>query len=451
MTSFLTNLVAFIALISILVAVHEFGHYIVGRWSGMKVLRFSIGFGKPIWMRRSGKDQTEYCVSAIPLGGYVRFLDSREGTIEPEDEGRAFDQRPIPARIVVLLAGPAFNFLFAILAYWVLMAGGVTIIKPAVGVVEPNSYADQAGLKFGDKIVSVGDVAATQWEATLVAILGEMVDDGRVPLTLESSDGRQRQALIDVGSDKTRLTEPGVLFNGLGFVPWQPPAIIAELPEDGVAVHSGLAIGDRITTIAGEPIKNFEDLSNAVRPRAGQDVVIEYVRDGYTDAVDVRIGERVIDGETSGYLGVGWTTEGGDSYYQRLAYTPLESLHAAVEKTWMSTVFTVNMLGRMVTGDVSIKNISGPINIAQIAGASVERGWRYFLGILAIISISLGVLNLLPIPVLDGGQIVYQVAEAVKGGPLTERAQIIGQQAGILALLLLMSFAFYNDIARLFG
>lgn len=451
MTSFLTNLVAFIALISILVAVHEYGHYIIGRWSGMKVLRFSIGFGKPIWMHRSGKDQTEYCVSAIPLGGYVRFLDSREGIIEPEDEGRAFDQRPVPARIAVLLAGPAFNFLFAILAYWVLMAGGVTIIKPAVGVVEPNSYADLAGLEFGDKIISVGDVAATQWETTLVAILGEMVDDGRVPLTLEGSDGRQRQALIDVGSDKTRLTEPGVLFSGLGFVPWQPPAIIAELPEDGVAVHSGLAIGDRITTIAGETIKNFEDLSNAVRPRAGQDVMIEYVRDGYTDSVDVRIGERVIEGETSGYLGVGWTTEGGETYYQRLAYTPLESLHAAVEKTWMSTVFTVNMLGRMVTGDVSIKNISGPINIAQIAGASVERGWRYFLGILAIISISLGVLNLLPVPVLDGGQIMYQLAEAVKGSPLTERAQIIGQQAGILALLLLMSFAFYNDIARLFG
>jgi regulator of sigma E protease len=441
MTSFLTNLAAFIALISILVAVHEYGHYIVGRWSGMKVLRFSIGFGKPIWMRRSGKDQTEYCVSAIPLGGYVRFLDSREGIIEPQDEGRAFDQRP----------GPAFNFLFAILAYWVLMAGGITIIKPAVGVVEPNSYADQAGLEFGDKIVNVGDVAATQWESTLVAILGEMVDDGRVPLTLEGSDGRQRQALIDVGSDKTRLTEPGVLFDGLGFVPWQPPAIIAELPDDGAAVHSGLAIGDRITTIAGEIIKNFEDLSNAVRPRAGQDVVIEYVRDGDTDSVDVRIGERVIDGETSGYLGVGWTTEGGESYYQQLAYTPLESLYAAVDKTWMSTVFTVNMLGRMVTGDVSIKNISGPINIAQIAGASAARGWRYFMGILAVISISLGVLNLLPVPVLDGGQIVYQLVEAVKGGPLTERAQIIGQQVGILALLLLMSFAFYNDIARLFG
>jgi regulator of sigma E protease len=420
MTSFATNLVAFMLLISILVAVHEYGHYIVGRWSGMKVLRFSIGFGKPIWTHVGKKDNTEFCISAIPLGGYVRFLDSREGIVEPEDEGRAFDQRPISARIAVLFAGPAFNFLFAIIAYWLLMAGGVMIVKPAVGVVEPDSYADMAGLEFGDKIIQVGDEDTAQWESTLVAILGEMVDDGRVPLTLQGADGRQRQTVIDVGGDKTRLTEPGVLFDGLGFVPWQPPAIIADLPDDGAAASSGLAIGDRITSIAGDTIKNFDDL-------------------------------RVAVGESYGYLGVGWATEGGEEYYQRIIYTPLQSLNAAIEKTWMSTVFTVNMLGRMVTGDVSMKNISGPINIAQIAGDSVERGWRYFVGILAIISISLGVLNLLPVPVLDGGQIVYQVIEAMKGGPLTERTQIIGQQVGIFALLLLMSFAFYNDIARIFG
>ena len=451
MTSFLTNLIAFIALISILVAVHEYGHYIVGRWMGMKVLRFSIGFGKPIWRRKSGADQTEYCVSAIPLGGYVKFLDSREGAVDEADAGRAFDHRPVPARIAVLLAGPAFNFLFAILAYWVLMAGGVMVVTPAVGVVEADSYADRAGLEFGDKILKVGDVPVSQWEATLVAILGEMVDDGRVPLTLESSDGRQRIATLDVGGDKTRLTEPGVLFDGLGFVPWQPPAVIADLPEDGAAVNSGLAIGDRITSIAGITIKNFDDLRIAVQPRAGQEVTIEYVRNGRAESVDIRLGERVVDGEVTGYLGVGWTTDGADAYYQRLVYSPLESLYAAAQRTWMSTVFTVEMLGRMVTGDVSIKNISGPINIAQIAGESAERGWRYFVGILAVISISLGVLNLLPVPVLDGGQIVFQVAEALKGAPLTERTQIIGQQVGILALLLLMSFAFYNDIARLFG
>ncbi len=451
MTSFLTNLVAFIALISILVAVHEYGHYIVGRWCGMKVLRFSIGFGKPIWMRTGGDDRTEYCVSAIPLGGYVRFLDSREGLVEPEDEGRAFDQRPIPARVVVLLAGPLFNFFFAVLAYWLLMAGGELVIKPAVGVVEAGSYADKAGLEFGDRIVSVGDTQVTQWEPALVAILGEMVDDGRVPMTLESAAGRQRQAMLDVGSDKTRLTEPGALFDGLGFVPWQPPAVIADLPDDGVAASSGLEIGDRITSIAGETIKSFNDLRSVVQPRAGKLVSIEYVRDGLAASVDVRIGERDINGETQGYLGVGWTTETGDVYYQRISYTPLESLHAAMQRTWMSTVFTVNMLGRMVTGDVSIKNISGPINIAQIAGESVARGWRYFVSILAVISISLGVLNLLPVPVLDGGQIVYQLVEALQGGPMTERAQILGQQVGILALLLLMSFAFYNDIARIFG
>lgn len=352
MTSFLTNLVAFVALISILVAVHEYGHYIVGRWSGMKVLRFSIGFGKPIWMRKSGADQTEYCISAIPLGGYVKFLDSREGAVDAADAGRAFDQRPVPARIAVLLAGPAFNFLFAILAYWVLMAGGVMVVTPAVGVVEADSYADRAGLEFGDKILKVGDAAVSQWEATLVAMLGEMVDDGRVPLTLESSDGRQRIATLDVGSDKTRLTEPGVLFDGLGFAPWQPPAVIADLPDDGAAVNSGLAIGDRITSIAGVTIKNFDDLRIAVQPRAGQEVTIEFIRNGRAESLEVRLGERVVDGEVTGYLGVGWTTDGADAYYQRIVYSPLESLYAATQRTWMSTVFTVEMLGRMVTGDV---------------------------------------------------------------------------------------------------
>jgi regulator of sigma E protease len=313
------------------------------------------------------------------------------------------------------------------------------------------SYADQAGLEFGDKIIRVGDVVATEWESTLVAILGEMVDDGRVPLTLAGSDGRERQTTLQVGSDKTRLTEPGVLFEGLGFVPWQPPAIIAELPEDGPAANSGLAIGDRITTIAGQTIRNFEDLRIAVQPRAGEEVVIEYARKGQPGAVDVQIGERTVDDATHGYLGVGWSSEGGEDFYQRIAYTPLESLNSAINRTWTSTVFTVNMLGRMVTGDVSIKNISGPIKIAQIAGESAERGWRYFVSIMAVISISLGVLNLLPIPVLDGGQIVYQLAEGLKGSPMSERAQIIGQQAGILALLLLMSFAFYNDISGILG
>lgn len=448
MGSALTNLLAFIAAISILVAVHEYGHYIVGRLAGMKVLRFSIGFGRPVWMWIAGKDKTEYCVSAIPLGGYVRFLDSREGPVDPEDEGRAFNHRPISARIVVLLAGPAFNFLFAIFAYWALLAGGVTLLVPAVGTVEADSYAEEAGLRFGDKIVAVGNTETADWESTLVAILGEMVSDGRVPLTLEDDAGRQRIAVIDVGDDKTRLTEPGVLFDGLGFEPWQPPAVVGELADGGAAEAAGLAVGDRITSIDNEPIGNFNDLRAVVGARANRQVTVEYVRDGRSVSVDAVLGEHDVDGEKRGLLGIALSESIGD-YYQRRTFTPLESLAEAASKTWTSTLFTVQMLSRMVTGDVSIKNISGPINIAQFAGDSAQRGIRSFLGFLAIVSISLGVLNLLPVPVLDGGQIVYQVVEMIKGSPMTERAQILGQQAGILALLLLMSFAFYNDIARI--
>jgi len=450
MGSALVNLLSFVVAISLLVAIHEFGHYIVGRWAGMKVLRFSIGFGTPIWSRRAGKDDTEYCIASIPLGGYVRFLDSREGPIPPEDEGRAFNHRPIPQRIAVLAAGPLFNFLFAIVAYWALFMPGVMVLQPAIGDVEPGSYADRAGLQYGDKILAVDGKEVGDWESTLVAILDSMVATGQVPLSLEDENGGQRRAVLDVGSDATRLTEPGVLFDGLGFDVWQPPAVIGSLTAGLPAEEAGLEVGDRITAIDGERVASWSDLLAAVQPRPGQTVSVGYVRDGYPGAVDLTLGEDMVDEERRGLIGIGIANSWEDYYFLR-KYNPFESLSAAVEKTWTSTLFTVRMLGRMVTGDVSMKNISGPINIAQFAGESAERGVSYFLGFLAIISISLGVLNLLPIPVLDGGQIVYQLAELVKGSPLTERAQILGQQIGILALLLLMSFAFYNDIARILG
>lgn len=444
------SILAFVAAISILVAVHEYGHYIVGRWTGMKVLRFSIGFGKPVWSRVSGKDQTEYCISAIPLGGYVRFLDSRDGPVEPEDEGRAFDHRPIAARIAVLLAGPAFNFIFAVLAYWVLLSGGVMTLKPAVGDVTPGSYADKAGLTFGDKIIAVDNVATPDWESALVRILESMVTDGRVPLSLESEAGRVRSAVIDVGSDRARLTEPGQLFEGLGFEVWQPPAEIGTLSPGGPAESAGLRVGDSIVAIDGVRTKTFSDMVGVLSPLANERVAIEYVRDGQEAVVDVKLGEHEVDGEQRGLLGVS-PSQLSSEYYYRRNFSPVESLSAAANKTWTSTLFTVHMLSRMVTGDVSIKNISGPINIGQIAGESAQRGATYFLSFLAVVSISLGVLNLLPVPVLDGGQIVYQLIEMVKGSPMTERAQMLGQQVGIFALLLLMSFAFYNDIARILG
>jgi regulator of sigma E protease len=450
MTGALTNLLAFIVAISVLVAVHEFGHYIVGRWCGMKVLRFSIGFGKPVWTKIAGQDRTEYCISAIPLGGYVKFLDEREGPIDPEDQGRAFTHKPIASRIAVLLAGPFFNFLFAIVAYWALFINGVPTMKPAVGEVAEGTYAAEAGLVFGDRILKVGDRSATDWETALVSMLDEMVSNGRVPLELEGKDGWVRETTIDVGDDASRLTEPGMLFDGLGFQPWQPPAIVGSVTEDGAARAGGIVDGDRIVAIDGETVATFNDLHRVVSARPDKTVMVRVVRRNQEFSREVTIGSQERDGATIGLLGVIRTETPPDLYYVR-KYGPLTAIGHAIERSWTSIGFTVRMLSRMVTGDVSIKNISGPINIAQYAGNSAAAGVNAYLNFLALVSISLGVLNLLPIPILDGGQIVYQSIEGLKGSPLSEKAQIFGQKVGIFALLLLMSFAFYNDIARIIG
>jgi len=450
MTGALTNLVAFIVAISVLVAVHEFGHYIVGRWCGMKVLRYSIGFGKPLWTRIAGADKTEYCLSAIPLGGYVKFLDERDGPVAPEDYGRAFNHKPVSSRILVLLAGPLFNFLFAIVAYWFLFINGVPTMKPAVGEVAANTYAAEAGLEFGDRILKVGDRDATDWETALVSMLDEMVSDGRIPLELEGEDGWVRRTTIDVGDDASRLTEPGLLFDGLGFQPWQPRAIVGNVSEDGAADAAGIMEGDRITAIGGEKVVTFRDLQRVVSAIPDETVIIQLIRRNELLSREVTIGLREQDGETVGLLGVGISTGSADYWYVR-QYGPFLAMGQAIEKTWTSIGFTFRMLGRMLTGEVSIKNISGPINIAQYAGNSAAAGLNPFLNFLALISISLGVLNLLPVPILDGGQIVYQAIEGLKGSPLSEQAQLFGQKVGIVALLLLMTFAFYNDIARIIG
>ena len=450
MSTFLGSLLAFIVAISVLVAVHEFGHYLVGRWCGMKVLRYSIGFGKPLWMRVAGRDRTEYCLSAIPLGGYVKFLDEREGPVEAGDQGRAFNHRPVPQRIAVLLAGPMFNFLFAVIAYWALFVSGIPTVKPEVGQVTPGSYADAAGLEYGDRIVRIGDRETPDWETALVAMLDEMVEHGRVPLEVERASGERHRAELDVGDEAARLTEPGLLFEGLGFEPWRPPAVVGSLEEGGAAEAAGIREGDRIVAIAGEPVESFVDLQEIVLSRPGEEVAVTLVRDGRERTLGLTLGSREVDGRQVGFMGVGVAARAGDHWYMR-QFGPVGAVGEALERTWSSTGFTIRMLARMVTGDVSIKNISGPINIAQYAGDSAAAGLNAFLSFLAIVSISLGVLNLLPIPILDGGQIVYQTVELVKGTPLSDRSQLIGQQVGIVALLLLMSFAFYNDLARIFA
>ena len=443
MSGALTNLGAFIVAISILVAVHEFGHYIVGRWCGMKVLRFSIGFGKPIWTKVAGVDRTEYCISNIPLGGYVKFLDEREGPIDEADRGRAFNHRPIPARIAVLLAGPAFNFLFALVAYWVLSMQGVPTLRPVIGEVQPDSYAAAAGLESNVLLTRVGDQAIDDWGTASLSILDEMVSTGQVPLVVQDVYGVERTVTIDVGEDRTRLTEPGSLFEGLGFLPGQPLAIAEQVTAGAAAEQAGMLPGDRIISVNGEDTLTFNDMAAVIVALPDRTVPIGIVRDGlrqtlYVDVMAVETADGVV-----GRIGI------ASRYLKQFGAIP--AVFESFSRTARETTFTVRMLWNMVTREVSVKNISGPISIAQFVGDSARAGFSYVLTILALISISLGVLNLLPIPMLDGGQIVYQSVEWIKGSPMSDRAQMFGQQVGILAILLLMSFAFYNDIARLLG
>lgn len=443
MSGALNNLLAFIVAISVLVAIHEFGHYLVGRWCGMKVLRFSIGFGKPLWTWIAGADRTEYCISSIPLGGYVKFLDEREGPVDQADRGRAFNHRPIPARIAVLLAGPAFNFLFAILAYWVLSMQGVPTLRPVIGPVEPDSYAAEAGLRPDELLVAVGDQAIDNWSTALLSILDEMVATGKVPVLVQDIHGDERSVTIDVGDDRTRLTEPGTLLTGLGFVPGAPLAI-AEWVEPGAAAEqAGFLPGDRIVSVDGQDTVTFTEMAAVIVELPGKTVPVGILRDGRRETLYVDVAAFDTDDGVVGRIGI------GPRFLKR--FGPVAAVGESVSRTARETVFTVRMLWNMVTRQVSIKNISGPISIAQYVGESARAGLPYVLAILALISISLGVLNLLPIPMLDGGQIVYQSVEWIKGSPMSERAQLLGQQVGIMAILLLMSFAFYNDISRLFG
>ena len=452
-----TSVLAFVVAIGVLVAVHEFGHYWVARRLGFKVLRFSIGFGRPLvkWEGKS-PDRTEYVIAAIPLGGYVKMLDAREGPVGPGDEGRAFQDRPPLARIAVLLAGPGFNFVFALAAFWLVFMHGVPGLKPVVGDVRTGSIAEQAGLLPEDTVLSVAGRPVATREGALLGMLDAIVDGGAVPLVVAGEGGAERSLTLAVPAERRRdLTEPGALLGGLGFGFWLPrqPVIVEALTAGGPAAAAGLLAGDEIVAVDGEPVADFPAFVERIRLRPGQDVRLTVRRDGGERELPVAVAAESVDGVLVGRIGV---TVGGnlrfpDEMRTLERYGPIAAVVPAAGETWSKTLLTVKFLWRMVTGDVSTKNISGPINIAQYAGLSALGGIGYFLGFLALVSISLGVLNLLPIPILDGGQILYQLAEIVKGRPLSEELQVAGQKAGVVLLVALMGFAFYNDIARLIG
>ncbi len=455
---FLIAIAAFIVAIGVLVAVHEFGHFWVARRLGIRVLRFSIGFGKPLWRRTYGKDAVEYVVAAIPLGGYVKMLDEREGNVAPEEAARAFNRQPIWKRIAVLLAGPAFNLIFAVFLYWVLFAAGVPALKPVVGAVAPESIAAQAGLMEEDEILAVDGMPTPTLEAATLRILEDMTDDGTINLRVRGADGSERELALQAAGRTRELTQPGALLVGLGFDIWRPrvAAIVGQVVPGSAAEQAGLQPGDEILAFDGQPLADFSALVRQVEPSMGRAVTVEVRRDGQVLQLPVTIGEQTVAGRKVGLIGVVPSNQALPSHSGREAsdmltlqqYGLVAAVGHATIKTWDTSVFTLRILGRIVTGNVSLKAISGPISIAETTGFAARQGWRVFLSTLALISISLGVLNLMPIPILDGGQIVYQIAELVKGRPVSERAQLIGQQIGIMMLFLVMSLAFYNDIAR---
>jgi len=446
-------LAAFLVAIGILVAVHEFGHYWVAKRLGFKVLRFSIGFGKPLLMRvGNDADRTEYCLAAIPLGGYVKLLDEREAEVDPAELHRSFTRRPVLHRIAVLLAGPAMNLLFAALLYSILAMVGTEIVKPVVGQVRLDGPAAAAGLQRGDQIVRVGDRSVADTEELQIALIREFTDDGVIPLRVRR-DGSELRLTLRVASDRRAMTEPGMLLPGLGFdlATWNANTLIHDVPVGSAGARAGLRAGDRVLAVDGQPVVNSTEFVAMVNAAPGRDISIEVERASDRLRIVAPVPRVVEQGRAIGRLGIA-LVEGPRAYPPGLVEThragPIDAVVLGVAKTWEMSSLTVQMLWRIVTGQVSAKNISGPISIAEFAGISAYLGLSAFLAFLAIISVSLGVLNLMPVPLLDGGQVVYQLVEAVKGTPLSERAQLVGQQVGIALLVVLMSLAFYNDISR---
>ncbi len=450
----LSYVLAFLVAIGVLVAVHEYGHFWMARRLGIRVLRFSIGFGRALWSRR-GADGTEYALSAIPLGGYVKLLDEREGPVDPALASQAYNRKPVWVRILVLLAGPLANFLFAVAAYWVLFVAGIPALKPVLGEIEPDTIAARAGLRPGDEIVGVGSRETGTREAAVLALIDELMNGEPIELRVMDAEGDTRVAELRIDGDRRALTEPGALLPGLGFDFWYPvvPARVGKVLPGSPAERAGLREGDSILAVDGEPVADFAALVARVQPRPGARLDFTIERDGGTLGIPVEVeaqreGERLV-----GRIGVQPAAPEALPEGMRTLerYGPLGAVARATDKTWDMSVLTVRMLWNVATGDVSVKNLSGPINIAEYAGFSARQGILAFLSFLAIVSVSLFVLNLLPIPILDGGQIVYQLAELAKGSPLSDRAQAVGQQIGLLLLLVLMSFAFYNDLSRLFS
>jgi len=440
----LQNIFGFIIAIGVLVAFHEFGHYWVARRLGVKVLRYSIGFGKPLVIWRRGPDNTEYAISAIPLGGYVKMLDEREGPVAPEELHRAFNRQSLGVRAAIVAAGPLFNLLFAVLAYWFVFVSGTQELRAYLGEPLADTPAAAAGFQRGDEVLAVDGDPVKSWDQLLLTLLDAGVDRAQVSVQVLTRDGQQAIRQLDLSGIRALGDEQDFMkVVGLRMLFPDIPAVIAGVRAGSAADAAGLKAGERVVAIDAQPVDGWKQMAEYLAARPGQQVTLSLTGADGARTVTVTLGTAEVQGRTVGQLGV------EPAIFREVRYDPLAALPRAVEETWLASSLTLKVLYKMLVGDASIKNLSGPLNIAQIAGQSVELGLSYFVKFLAIVSVSLAVLNLLPVPVLDGGHLFYYALEAVRGRPLSERAQQIGQQIGVAMLLLLMTIAFYNDITRL--
>jgi len=458
MSEVLSSIWWLLVALGLLITFHEFGHFWVARRLGVRVLRFSVGFGRPLW-KHIGKDGVEYTLAAIPLGGYVKMLDEREGQVEAIDLDQAFNRKPLWVRTAIVSAGPAFNLLLAVFAFWIMFMVGIPENRPIIG--EVSGIAAEAGLQPGDEIRALDGQQTSTWTHTLLGLITFALDRDDVEVTVADKSGNESQHLLKLSALGDDFSEENSL-ESIGIEPWRLnlPAVVGEVSPDSAAAEAGIYTGDRIISIAGEAVQGWNWVGYLLQEhgQAGTPLPVVIERDGVEIEMQIRP-RKESTGWFSSRLLLGVSnreiTDEQRADWERSSFIkqfgPLQGLQSAVSETWRLTTTTFGLLGRMVTGNASVKNLSGPISIAQFANSSAERGLANFLFFLGAISLSLGILNLLPIPVLDGGHLMYYLIEWVKGSPVSDRAQIAGQYFGLVALAGLMSLAFINDILRLVG
>ncbi|WLH31325.1 sigma E protease regulator RseP [Pseudomonas canadensis] len=449
--SALYMIVGTLVALGVLVTFHEFGHFWVARRCGVKVLRFSVGFGMPLvrWHDRRG---TEFVIAAIPLGGYVKMLDEREGEVPADQLDQSFNRKTVRQRIAIVAAGPIANFLLAMVFFWVLAMLGSQQVRPVIGAVEPDSIAAKAGLVAGQEIVSIDGEPTTGWGAVNLQLVRRLGESGIVNVVVREQDSTSetpRELALDHWLKGADEPDP---IKSLGIRPWRPalPPVLAELDPKGPAQAAGLKTGDRLLALDGQALGDWQQVVDLVRVRPDTKIVLKVERDGAQIDVPVTLSVRGEAKAAGGYLGAGVkAVDWPPSMVREVSYGPLAAIGEGAKRTWTMSVLTLESLKKMLFGELSVKNLSGPITIAKVAGASAQSGVADFLNFLAYLSISLGVLNLLPIPVLDGGHLLFYLVEWVRGRPLSDRVQGWGIQIGISLVVGVMLLALVNDLGRL--